>query len=923
MVDPSVPHSSRYLSSFPPPVLQSRSLPGLQSQSQSHSQPASLSGSSSSSSAAHLHPRSTTPARFLGSGSPLPPTSSAYALASSARSLGTPTSDIRGTSPTAQPDPDHEIHLQAPSTSDWSLSTHSPTTPFDFTRPSAPSIVNCDARSQPYVPPPLIQSSPSTVYVNTPSPNPTRSRPSCFWAILDHELKFVYVDPTLQAGLGTESDAVLSTTLYHYIHPADIDAVMAVLDPEQVLFLPPSSTDNGPPTTANPHQRAPSGLILPSPTSTAVDRKTSSTQHRFIQSCRFARPSHLRRLLRHEEGYFVPEDSETGYAPVQVFLNPIGETHFLCFFHALPDTPATQLQSTDNVSSLPSWSTAPNPTAAAHSSCGVMDTNPGSFYFPPDQSLKLESSMVQSAQIRAENLSPTDSSSSPNNPHHRLDVFQILDSTTGAVLFSYPPSSGSALDGWKGRYRPEEFAYLAMNTKQSPESATEEPTHTACSTRYKAQHKLVKEGAVGPGLDSVVISYGSLTFASFRPGSSTLPPPPSQPTSYSPKPPPIKPPTMELIHDARPPSLEIYSPHPASFHPRVPKRPRTNSYTDVPTPQSATSVHSHQQPASYVHQSVPQHSNFAYPSHPGSAQLSPMVPNLGTIPDSPEPYASAYAHFSGEPSPTMASAANVLGSFHRAHYAHPQSMLAFADVHRSRNEAHPLSPFDNTGFNLQGLAQMAVGGHYDTTHRPPQDFSPSSASSSPRPNEQQPSSSAFGLAALTPTTPTYRRTHAHSASVDLAAHHLLGIGQASSSIGLAPEPNYSHHAPAPPSPGKAQARMGCDPTSGTQVPRACTSCGVQNSPEWRKGPNGVKSLCNACGLRFSRAQARKSKVGKAAGGSKKAIASGQLSKPQQQNQPKKPRADDNVQQQQQQQQQHQTREFYQPSTPEIGFGAVI
>jgi hypothetical protein len=27
----------------------------------------------------------------------------------------------------------------------------------------------------------------------------------------------------------------------------------------------------------------------------------------------------------------------------------------------------------------------------------------------------------------------------------------------------------------------------------------------------------------------------------------------------------------------------------------------------------------------------------------------------------------------------------------------------------------------------------------------------------------------------------------------------------------------------------------------------CTDCGTLDSPEWRKGPNGPKTLCNACG----------------------------------------------------------------------------
>ncbi|KAI8970055.1 GATA zinc finger-domain-containing protein [Mycotypha africana] len=32
----------------------------------------------------------------------------------------------------------------------------------------------------------------------------------------------------------------------------------------------------------------------------------------------------------------------------------------------------------------------------------------------------------------------------------------------------------------------------------------------------------------------------------------------------------------------------------------------------------------------------------------------------------------------------------------------------------------------------------------------------------------------------------------------------------------------------------------------------CTDCGTTSSPEWRKGPNGPKTLCNACGLRWAK-----------------------------------------------------------------------
>jgi len=32
----------------------------------------------------------------------------------------------------------------------------------------------------------------------------------------------------------------------------------------------------------------------------------------------------------------------------------------------------------------------------------------------------------------------------------------------------------------------------------------------------------------------------------------------------------------------------------------------------------------------------------------------------------------------------------------------------------------------------------------------------------------------------------------------------------------------------------------------------CKSCGTTQTPEWRRGPDGLKSLCNACGLHYAK-----------------------------------------------------------------------
>jgi hypothetical protein len=46
--------------------------------------------------------------------------------------------------------------------------------------------------------------------------------------------------------------------------------------------------------------------------------------------------------------------------------------------------------------------------------------------------------------------------------------------------------------------------------------------------------------------------------------------------------------------------------------------------------------------------------------------------------------------------------------------------------------------------------------------------------------------------------------------------------------------------------------------SAAQHPERCLSCNRMNTPEWRRGPNGARTLCNACGLHYAKLT-RKSK----------------------------------------------------------------
>ncbi|KAG7540163.1 Zinc finger GATA-type [Arabidopsis thaliana x Arabidopsis arenosa] len=51
--------------------------------------------------------------------------------------------------------------------------------------------------------------------------------------------------------------------------------------------------------------------------------------------------------------------------------------------------------------------------------------------------------------------------------------------------------------------------------------------------------------------------------------------------------------------------------------------------------------------------------------------------------------------------------------------------------------------------------------------------------------------------------------------------------------------------------GRQKAEASCGGEVQQQQPRRCCShCGVQKTPQWRMGPLGAKTLCNACGVRF-------------------------------------------------------------------------
>ena len=54
--------------------------------------------------------------------------------------------------------------------------------------------------------------------------------------------------------------------------------------------------------------------------------------------------------------------------------------------------------------------------------------------------------------------------------------------------------------------------------------------------------------------------------------------------------------------------------------------------------------------------------------------------------------------------------------------------------------------------------------------------------------------------------------------------------------------------------------------SGQSAQYVCHTCGRTDSPEWRKGPLGAKTLCNACGLRWAKRNSKRKADGQEGSG---------------------------------------------------------
>ncbi|CCG82235.1 Sexual development transcription factor NsdD [Taphrina deformans PYCC 5710] len=61
-------------------------------------------------------------------------------------------------------------------------------------------------------------------------------------------------------------------------------------------------------------------------------------------------------------------------------------------------------------------------------------------------------------------------------------------------------------------------------------------------------------------------------------------------------------------------------------------------------------------------------------------------------------------------------------------------------------------------------------------------------------------------------------------------------------------------------PGASTTHGSNIPVARSAPPGRCHSCNISETPEWRRGPDGARTLCNACGLHFAKLTKRKQQL---------------------------------------------------------------
>ncbi|RUP47430.1 hypothetical protein BC936DRAFT_145745 [Jimgerdemannia flammicorona] len=453
-----------------------------------------------------------------------------------------------------------------------------------------------------------------------------------------------------------------------------------------------------------------------------------------------------------------------------------------------------------------------------------------------------------------------------NIPHptmnHPVRIFQVLDSLTRRLLFTWPDPYFSESDGYRKDgswpvkqegYRPEDFARLVQinspnlsptSSSSSPSSAYHIPGSTAgasCTQRRNLQKSLPQPHGPPHKVEGVMIPYGVITFASFQVSAGSS----QRPSSMSG-------PQLGGRQSSSPPVVSMAIPgltgqdvrgsYPAPHfyqHQRSTEELRSSGTygasnghqsMDEMTPASSPVSSPNLQRVNRNH-----HNGFSYHSAytqtlPPEAQYQPSYPLHSQRYSAPIPYDDQTpANPRGIPHARRASPPQPLST-------HQQQSPVSSSFHESQlvSTTNPAIPYARRGSpppgHLFSLPPTPAYPPYEDPHVPPPSRTPGipyARHASPLPTQPPPVQQSFPLTSQP------------------VPYQFGSNGQ------------VSHRVYTPPSPRETDRSPG---NGGAGPKKYCESCGTDSSPEWRRGPTGHKTLCNACGLRYSRSIARQGKA---------------------------------------------------------------
>ncbi|GAA5932111.1 uncharacterized protein JCM15063_001122 [Sporobolomyces koalae] len=689
---------------------------------------------------------------------------------------------------------------------------------------------------------------PSSSYYSQTFNSPAQANPDelpklgsirCYWTILSPALDYVYLDPLLEEHLGDFASSFLGSNLLDFVHPDEREQLAEDLLPRPDRIAGVETAGVFGSVTRLRYSRL-VGILrklgcLDVPTLPDADKYALDEDYLNLDLT---------------TSWIAGNGIIRGHTSADGSSN-MGNGAVLAFFHVVGDKDQVKNNDLLDRGDWTNWCGIKvdehryfTPARAA----ALIDVLENITAYSSRPSTSGGSFEEDSKSALLASLHGLSSETTDGPPPH---VFQILD-RSGKALVSFPTCQDN--DGRK-RYETESYAALAREVVARPRGAAN--AKTSCTKRYRSKHPVMKDSILTT-IESVVIMYGSITFACFQTGGIYLTSARKAALGLSKTA--IGPTPGSTANDF---NLEDVPATATEFLPSIKKEPGLSRDSvprfDCPSPkrikleQTARSTFLPLRPKIET-------------SSATALSISTAQPRGMYRPSIESEYGA-----NGGISPTVASASAILGSIssgfgdpasnRRTHQTEPITASAYSATPPGSTSTS-MPPFRPSGttpssiyppsYSIQSTSPYAAPHTHAHAHgyfpphptAPARPDYPSTSRSTSFDQTEYPKSEAADYPSHAERPPPAERTASSTTVLSLNA-----ISEQQSASTDASETKE----------GKKSRLRPEGPVFKPGI-KACESCGIVESPEWRKGPSGAKSLCNACGLRYARSVNRQKKL---------------------------------------------------------------